>query len=460
MSDTLGALADEELTDQFVLVEGPRGTGKTRAILTLIVQQAMNVPGSRWLLVRSRRTRLTETVLVTLEEQVFPSLDVAVPGNASRETRHRYVLPNGSELITLGLDDPQRTQSLETCGVYVAECVEVANLDDVLALAGAMRQDLPVRHRCICDCNPGAPGHWANRVAEPIPPHWRRVRCYGDYLRLVEHAYQPAKEGCWKRIVTRHQDNPAYWDLDAWDWTDLGRRYLETLKHLRGHLRTRWLDGEWVAAEGTVFPEFNERRHVITPFPIPQDWPIYLGYDPGYDHPTAILWFTVAPNGTLYITDEIYRPGLGVAEHARNIKARLGGRTPRRMFGDPQHLFSRTAQSPRSIADQLRDQGLRFVPWPRTGGNEETMIAAVRELLIQDRLKVFAPCQSTIDEFQSWSYRRDAQGATPAGDEKPEDRNNHAMDVVKGIVAARIAYKPELITATAVMDDDEDEDAL
>jgi hypothetical protein len=32
-------------------------------------------------------------------------------------------------------------------------------------------------------------------------------------------------------------------------------------------------------------------------FAIPPDWPCWLAEDPGYDHPTAILVLTVAPNG-------------------------------------------------------------------------------------------------------------------------------------------------------------------
>jgi hypothetical protein len=81
-----------------------------------------------------------------------------------------------------------------------------------------------------------------------------------------------------------------------------------------------------------------------------------------------------------------------------------------------------------------------MTPWPRTGGNEESMVNAVRERLTADRLKVFAPCANTIREFQSWSYKRTAAGELPAGEDKFEDRDNHAMDVCKGVVATHPKY--------------------
>jgi hypothetical protein len=72
-------------------------------------------------------------------------------------------------------------------------------------------------------------------------------------------------------------------------------------------------------------------------------------------HPTAILWVAIAPNETIFIVDEIYKSGRSIQEHAREIKAKNSGRKVRLHYGDPQHMFSKTAQSPHTIADQLRE---------------------------------------------------------------------------------------------------------
>jgi phage terminase large subunit len=432
---------------RFIMIEGPRGTGKTRAILSLLLLYAITNPGARIILIRSTRTRLSQSVLVTLEQQVFPSFGMAVPGGAGTDNRHEYKLPNGSVIIPIGMDDIQRLQSVEAAQIYVAEAVEIPTRSEVESIAGALRQAGMPHHRCYVDCNPGAPGHWLNQAAEPLPKGFRRCKSREDYDRISDHNWAPAKDGYWKRIITRHEDNPAYFDVSTWTWTKAGLEYVgDVLGTLTGHLGRRWKDGEWVAAEGTVFPEFDEDRHVIAEFRIPDGtrpgenaWPQYVFVDPGYDHPCAILWFAVGPNGCYYLIDELYRGGLSIGQHAKDIHAKNAGRTVLRYFGDPQHAFSQTAQSPESIAEQFRKCGIPMSPWPRSL-DKEAMVSKVRERLLADRLKVFPGCRNTINEFQSWSYKRDAKGLVPKGDDAFEDANNHAMDCVCGAVDLNLGF--------------------
>lgn len=391
-----------------VLIEGPAGTGKTRAVLELINYLCEEYPGIRVLICRQTRASLTESVLVTWEDKVLWTGHPALSGSeASRQNRHSYVFPNASVVVAGSLETPERLFSTEWDVVYVAEATEISE-DAWEKFGRAMRShQMPWQMR-IADCNPVHPGHWLNiRASTP---------------KMV-------------RLKSRHADNPS-----------CTSEYLTVLSNLSGHRRARLYEGRWVAGEGSVYQEFSEDRHVITPFAIPQQWPHYLGLDPGYDHPCAILWFSVAPNGCLYVVDELYRGGLSVQQHARDIHARNAGRTIIRYYADPQHAFSSTAQSPKSIASQFKDFGLSFVPWPRTKSKEESMVEAVRKRLIEDKLKVFATCQKTIQEFQSWSYKRTASGEMPPGEDKFEDANNHAMDVVKGVVASNPKHKGAGVT--------------
>lgn len=458
VGDTFIPLIEHEVRRQcietkcpYVLIEGPRGTGKTFAILCYLLRLALEWPGIRILICRSSRSRLTQSVMVTLEKLVFPAFGMATPGAAGRDNRSEYVLPNGSVLVLAGMDDQQRTTSAEYAVVYVSEGIEIAERDDVQALSGALRLVVDrvnddgtverfVGHHIVIDCNPGSPHHWLNAAAEPMPKGFGIVRTPEDYDRIVEHNAKPTKPGFWKRMFTRHQCNPAYWDAEQWGYTPEGSAYVEgVLSNLSGHLRRRWLDGDWVAAEGTVYPEFDEERHVVDAFEVPDDWPQYVGIDPGYDHPCAILWFAISPNETLYVVDELYLGGKGVDVLSEMIHARNANRTVRRYFGDPQHAFNETAQSPVSIAGQFARNKIHVDPWPRSI-DVEAMVSEVRTRLNADLLKVFRTCPHTIGEFQSWRYKRMADGSVPKGDDAFEDANNHAMDVVKGVNALCLKY--------------------
>jgi PBSX family phage terminase large subunit len=433
--------------DRFILIEGPRGTGKTFAILCLLMAYALVNPGARILIVRSTRSRLSQSAMQTLENLVFPAFGIKVPGGGGAENRSTYKLPNGSEFILMGLDDMQRTQSVEVAKVYVVEAVEIKDRHVVEALAGALRQAGMPDHQCLVDCNPGAPGHWLNHAAEPVAKGLYQCETREEYEAIQRHNRAPAKPGFWKRMLTRHQDNPHFWDYDTWEYTEAGRQYVdEVLSTMTGSLGVRWKQGRWVAEEGIIYPMFDEDRHVMAPFRIPdgtlpneEPWPIYVGWDPGFDHPTAILWIAIGKNGCYYIIDEIYRGGRTVKEHCEEVHKKNRGRTVLRYFGDPQYAFSKTAMSEESIAEQARKHGIAMAPWPRTA-NELAMVNKVRHRLQEGRIKVFSTCTNTINEFQSWKHKRDANGLVPTGDDKFEDTCNDAMDVVKGMVDLNLGF--------------------
>jgi phage terminase large subunit len=425
--------------DLEVLVEGPGGTGKSRGILEKIHRTCLKYPRIRVLMLRKTRASMTESTLVTFEQEVLvsePSSVTPAVGKLTRGGRDYYGYENGSHIVLGGMDDPTKLFSTQYDIIYINEANELS-LTEYESLFRALRNNRLGYHQVLADVNPVHPGHWLNKRADPCDDSMRISDTVADYERLQAYNLAP-REGKMKRIVTRHQDNPAFWDMPKWKWTQRGLHYVETvLGAMSGFLYSRMKNGLWVAASGTVYgSDFLPARNVIAPFAVPGDWPVALGLDPGYDHPCAILWIAVAPNDCLYIFDEIYVSGKEVKEHADAIRRRTHGRDMRWYLADPQQAFSSQAFSGnRTIAKQFKECGLTFQRWPRTGDNAEAMVDAVRSRLRAGTLKVFSTCLNTIDEFQSWSYKRTKSGELPPGDDAFEDRNNHAMDVVRGVVA-------------------------
>lgn len=438
-----------------VLLEGPAGTGKTRAVLEKLNAIADAYPKCRILVCRDTRASCTESVLVTLERDILqplkhPSLDRGI----GRAHRDYYEYANGSVIVIGGLDRPERLFSTEWDVIYVNEAVEITEdaweLFDramrsrriPLGLSGGPRAisedgqwlEPQAQHaevdritgrmklvdlywtQKIADCNPSFPKHWLNQRASTP--------------RMV-------------RIRSTHEDNPS-----------TTPDYLERLRGLTGHRRDRLYEGIWVAAEGSVFPEFDERRHVIAPFPggIPNGWSVYLGLDPGYDHPCAILMFTVSPPplSRVYVVAESYQSQRSLEQHAETIRKMTAGLTVTARYADPQHAFSSTAQSPRTIAQQLKDLGAgTWTRWPRST-DKEPMVERVRQYLIDDRLRVFGTCPNVVSELQSWRYKRDARGQMTGGDDQYVDADNHAIDVICGLLAQGIGEpRPPVVSSRA-----------
>lgn len=420
-----------------LLVEGRAGTGKSIGILTKIHDTALRYPGSRQLICRATRSACTESVLVTWEQQILGGAHPLVAG-ASRTNRHSYEYPNGSSVVIGGLDEPTKLFSTEWDRVYVNEATEIS-LRDWELFGRSLRHGKTPYHQQIADCNPDAPGHWLNQRATVCDDSYRIVTDSASYLRLQRFNRGP-QTGVLHRIVTVHQDNPAYFDQSAWTWTAVGAQYFAALMRMTGHWRERMAFGRWVSPEGVVYPEFDSAKHVITPFAIPEEWPIYLGYDPGFDHPCAVLWIAIAPNECLYVMDEIYGGGMRVPRLAELIRARNTGRNMRGYYGDPQEINSER-QASESIAAQFRKlkHPIHFSTWPRST-DVDAMVQAVATRLMAGSLKVFSSCTNTINEFQSWKFKRNAKGEPLAGDDKYEDRNNDALDVIKGMVALNLTF--------------------
>lgn len=388
-------------------MDGPAGTGKTRAVLEKLNECAETWPGSRLLVCRATRTSLTESTLVTFESRVLWPGHPAISGDASRANRHSYDYPNKSTIVCGSLDRPERLYSTEWDIVFVEEATEIEE-DAWEKFARAMRNGAMPYQQRVAACNPGAPGHWLN---------------------------QRAIAGRMRRLVSRHTDNPS-----------LTPAYLEGLRALTGHRRARLYEGRWVAAEGGVFPEFGD-RNICPPFPAgwPEDWPVTVGYDSGYDHPAAVVFYGIAPTGQPFVFDCIHQSGLSLDDLGERIKAKCRDRRIVAMLADPRDVFKRTAHaSGVTIAQVMRDRhDLHLRPWPaKAGATVHNQIEAVRDLIRREthQLQVWSTCQAVVNEFQSWAYKRSSDGSIPAGDDAFEDRNNDAMDAILGIVATRPTF--------------------
>lgn len=431
--------------DPFVLVEGPRGSLKTISHLNILMSRAAQFPGLKWYIWRSTRSLLSTTVLPSFEKYVIPAWrnvrGMALLNPAARPTqRTEYIFENGSVFLPVGLDDVLRGTSSEGAGGYLAEAIELDNQDQATALSGMMREPGIDFHQIIVDVNPGPPGHWTNHACEPCSDAIRRVVTPADYERLQQYNSKPAADPQrkWKRIVTKIQDNPYFFDVVKWKYTKAGREYLDNLGVLSGHLRARWIDGVWQAAAGSVYPEFREDVHVCDPFQLPPDWPVFLGIDFGFDHPCAVVWLTIGPAGTVYVVDEIYRSGMDIPTVAGLIRERNANRNIAQQFADPRDGWKHTQGQPVPLNEQLTQQGLgAFLKWPAARGEQKTaQVENVRRYLVEGRLKIFRSCPHTVQEFQSWSFKRDTKGNQLTGDDQYEDRNNDALDTIMGMLAS------------------------
>lgn len=258
-----------------VVISGPAGTGKTRTSLEKLYILLHKYRRLRVLMARKTRASLTQSAMVTFENEVIP------PGANViwRTGEQEYRFPDTeSVLVVGGMDKPSKILSTQYDIIYVPECTELSE-EDWEILSTRARNPVLGYNQIFGDCNPGPPTHWV------------KGREHGGKLNL---------------IPTTHKDNPVYFDHAIQDWTEMGKNYLARLEQLSGVRYLRLVKGIWAAAEGMIYTEYNPEIHLIYRRQIPVDWRRVRVVDFGYRDPFVCQWWAISPDEKLYRYRELY----------------------------------------------------------------------------------------------------------------------------------------------------------
>jgi PBSX family phage terminase large subunit len=166
------------------------------------------------------------------------------------------------------INDLGRIRGMTSWGAYINEC-SVANphvFDEIKSRCSAPGA------RLIMDTNPDRPSHWLKT----------------DYIDKADG----------KTIKRFH------WKLN--DNTFLSRRYIESIKASTpgGMFYERDINGEWVAAAGVVYPDFDPNVNYISAKDVPHITRYFAGMDFGWEHTGAIVLMGEDADGRLYLLRE------------------------------------------------------------------------------------------------------------------------------------------------------------
>ena len=251
-----------------VLVEGPAGTGKSRACGEYIDKFCMDYPGVRVLIFRKTRVSLSESFLVTLEDKVWWRGHPCLLEGPTREHRSHYDYPNGSRIVLGGMDNPTRLFSTEYDLAYCNEATELTE-NEWESIHRALRNGKAPYQQLLGDCNPDTEFHWLNQ------------RCNAERT---------------KRILSRFEDNPS-----------ITEEYLERLSNLTGVRKQRLYYGRWVSAEGQIWEEWDQAKHLVDIGDLPEMKWYFGSVDWGFRAPGVFQVWGVTGDGDMYRVEEVYR---------------------------------------------------------------------------------------------------------------------------------------------------------
>ena len=349
------------------LYGGAAGGGKSEALVMEAVRQ-VHIPHYRALLLRKTYPELSELVGKSLNyyPRVFPQAKF-------NETKHRWTFPSGA---TVEFGAMHRTADKlkyqgRTWDFIAFDELTHFTWEEYSYLFSRNRPNGPgTRVYMRATANPGGIGHgWVKeRFISAAPPGTRIVaemkveQPDGTLLKMTrDRVFIPAKV----------YDNQILLNNDP--------NYVANLSMLPEAERRALLEGDWDSFSGQVFTEwkddpahYHDRRftHVIAPFDIPPEWPVYRGFDWGYSRPFSVGWWAVDHDGCMYRVRELYgctaEPNTGVKWTPEQLARKI-----REIEGDDPNLKGRRihgiadpaiwdGSGGESIADVMERAGVYF----------------------------------------------------------------------------------------------------
>jgi hypothetical protein len=249
---------------------GARGGGKTYGSLgDFWLHAELHGPHAKGLMLRKTREDLKDTVAIA----------TTLYGNAATWKSHDgnyFDFSNGARLYMAYLEnerDAEHYQGWSLTRIYPEEITQFLSLTGILKLLATLRSSAGIRCQMKATCNPGGPGHHAVKQMFIDNGPFEIVR---DEETGITRVFIPSKV----------EDNPALLKNDP--------GYINRLKSVGSpQLVEAWLHGNWDVIEGAFFPEFLRSRHVIMPFPVPNEWIKFRSMDWGSAVPFSVGWWCV-----------------------------------------------------------------------------------------------------------------------------------------------------------------------
>lgn len=408
-----------ECLDQEMLAEGPAGTAKTRTILELLDYIARKYKNARILVIRKTRASMTHSVMATFDRFVQEDDVHFHTGNQA------YEYPNGSMIAVAGMDKPSKILSSEWDIIYWNEATEGSE-NDWETLSTRLRGGNVPYQQQIADANPDVVNHWLNQRA--------------DTEKMT-------------RIVTRHEDNPLYWDAAKGEYTPEGKRYvMGVLDKLTGVRKLRYRLGLWASREGLVYDGFDRAVHVIRRDQLPYLRTFYRSIDFGFSNPFVCQWWGMDYDGRLYLIREIYHTQRTVKVHAAHINELSVHERVLATAAD-HDAEDRATLAENGIATVAAKKSIRqgidaVTERLKVQGDGKPRLFIVEDALVEmdGTLREAGLPTCTLDEFGSYAWPE----SKPDHNDKevPIDAYNHGMDAMRYMVAS-IDHTPRRRKATS-----------
>ena len=421
------------------LYEGPRGPGKTDALLIDFARETGKGHGAAWFGVLFRQTYKQLEDVVRKSNRWFRQI---FPEASWSRGDYRWEWPDGETLLFRYMDDPEDYWNYHGWEIPWQGWEELTNWPDLECYhrmkACCRSSVVGVPRRIRATANPWGVGHNAVKMYFIDPaPAGVIIRSRDTGLRRVRI------RGHWsenKALMRAQPDYPSFITASATSEAQ----------------KKAWLEGDWDVIAGGRFDDVWDRpKHLIAPWlnadgtlNIPSSWRVDRSYDWGQSKPFSVGWWaesdgTAAPDGTIWPKGSLVRIGewYGWDEKTPNVGLRMSdkeialgiverekelGIRDRVKAGPADSQIFQLDDDNTSIASTMLKHGVRFTEADKRPGSRVSGWARLWNMLKARRdgdrespwLAAFNTCRQWARTFPT----------LPRDEKKPDDVDTEAED--------------------------------
>lgn len=225
---------------------------------------------------------------------------------------------------------------------------------------------------------------------------------------LFTDFYEQAKKGTaeYKVVQFKSSDNPYF--------------PKEEYERVKGTMDARTFrrryDGLFEKMEGLVYDDLGT-ADIVEPKKL-NFKEVIAGVDWGFNHPAAIAIIGITNDNEYYLIDEYYKSGKTTSEIIEKCNYFKDIYKVRFWYPD-------SAEPDR--LEEMKRAGLHPREVNKNSGSIIKGIDCIRNLIRQNRFKIFNTCIYTQEEFSLYAYPEEGIGK----DEEPIKENDHLMDAIR-----------------------------
>ena len=418
---------------------GGYGTGKTTTSREEFYKHAFITPKGNTLIGAQITSQYEQTIKRDIEK------DMPAAFVAAYSTQKQYMdLINAHRVMYRPLDDDKKLRSYNLSMFVIVEASEVdgeiftqlkTRLRSSAAIIPKLDENGDIIYRPLSETNgvliPEEDKNWSKGIVESNPdPGWIKSHVLEMSSDIQKHG-----NAMDDTVVIPDLADPA---ISSHISTSDANPYLP--KDFKANLSknkplwwtARYLYGSFSYAEGLVYP--SAMKSVCDYFQPPKHWLRICAFDYGLSDDAVYLFGAISPEeNVLYIYKEVILNDRSLRELAdafhENTRDILPGNWVCPPIIDPKSGPKRDYDK-ESLSEKFLEYGIAFKPGYV---NINTRVFALNTYFEAGRIKIMQNCQYLIDELKKYKFKERSLTDTNY-DDKPVDKNNHAINPLEWIV--------------------------